>query len=550
MRCTAVCSALTGIFLFACTRSPVDVAGGSTSTPNEVVVGQAFFPGGEPAALTEVQLIPSSFTANGSIPVSDLAVDTTDAAGAYCFTGVDTGTYNIQAVHLATRKRALLTGVMADTDTVHAPSAVLEPAGQLLVILSDSSRRDNGYLLIPGTTIAAVLDGTKDTLVLDSVPAGIIPEIVVTSDNGAVAETLRYNITVFSGEAAVVSNPSWKFTRTIVLNTSATGAEISGTITDFPVCIRLHTDNFDFSQAQTGGNDIRFSTSTGTPLDYEIEKWDAAARQAVLWVKVDTIYGNDSTQSLTMYWGNPEAAGAVNSAAVFDTANGFAGVWHLNEAEGTVEDATANRYTGNRFGNQSQIEGQIASGQSYLKQGDFSDMGNVLDPGTSDLTVSAWIKFTVTGETYTIVGKSNGGEPASSEYGWLMTFSFNNFRFMIVSDGGVWGDPGTFWTEAGVALNDTASWHFVTAVIDRSGNSNCHLFIDGADVTGTQLGNITDVGTVSNPLNLRIGAEADDEYPVKSYLDEVTVSYTVRTADWVKLCYMNQRTDDRLVVFR
>jgi hypothetical protein len=33
-------------------------------------------------------------------------------------------------------------------------------------------------------------------------------------------------------------------------------------------------------------------------------------------------------------------------------------------------------------------------------------------------------------------------------------------------------------------------------------------------------------------------------------IDEVRVCRTIRSADWIKLSYMNQRPDDRLVVFK
>jgi len=47
-----------------------------------------------------------------------------------------------------------------------------------------------------------------------------------------------------------------------------------------------------------------------------------------------------------MIWGAEENF-VSNSAAVFDTANGFQGVWHLSDAtHSIVHDATANGYHG------------------------------------------------------------------------------------------------------------------------------------------------------------------------------------------------------------
>lgn len=541
---TLICAAM-----LSCSVSPIEQAGGSTSTPNEVVMGYAVFPDGAPAARTKVQLIPSTYAAIGNTESSTLPTDTTDATGAYKFTYVDTGTYNIQALHLETRKRSLVTGIVANIDTVLAPPAVLKPAGNLVVILPESPDLANGHLLIPGTTIAVSVDGTRDTLVLDSVPAGFISEIAYASATDTTASTIRYNVRVTSGDDAVIRNPSWKYARMLGLNTSPTGANIAGNVTDFPVLVRLNDDNFDFSQAQTSGADIRFTKSDNCFFKHEIERWDPVAELAEVWVNVDTVLGNDGTQSIMMYWGNPDAVDSSNGTAVFDTANGFAGVWHLDEDEEIVHDATANGYVGTRFGNQSRTDGTIGYGQTYADSGDYTDMGNVLNPGTANFTVSAWIKRFTSGETYTIIGKSNGGAPQSN-YGWLMTFSFGYLRFFMISEGEDWGDTGTFGCEAGTELTDTSEWHFVAAVIDRSENDNCRLFINGVDVTNDRVGDITGVGSVTNQVNLRIGIEADDGFPIQSHLDEVTVSYTARSVDWIKLCYMNQRSGNKLVEFK
>ena len=51
-----------------------------------------------------------------------------------------------------------------------------------------------------------------------------------------------------------------------------------------------------------------------------------------------------------MYWGNPGATPISNSAAVFDTANGFAGVWHLGENGDSIYDATGNAFNGKKSG--------------------------------------------------------------------------------------------------------------------------------------------------------------------------------------------------------
>jgi hypothetical protein len=137
----------------------------------------------------------------------------------------------------------------------------------------------------------------------------------------------------------------WKYFSVITLDTTATGANVTGDVPKYPVAIALTATNFDFTQAKDKGADLRFTTPDGTMLPYAIEFWDSAAKVAAVWVKVD-VKGNDKTQSITMSWGNADAPDASDSHKVFDTADGFVGVWHLSETGSTTaggyKDATAN----------------------------------------------------------------------------------------------------------------------------------------------------------------------------------------------------------------
>jgi len=132
----------------------------------------------------------------------------------------------------------------------------------------------------------------------------------------------------------------WASNRDVVLNTKAAGANVSVTQINFPVLIRLTAaDSAVFAAAQSNGQDIRFAKPNGVHLAYQIEQWNATAKSAVLWVLVDTIKGNDSAVYCKMYFGKLGASDSSKASTVFDTSNGYQGVWHLNEASGTNYDA-------------------------------------------------------------------------------------------------------------------------------------------------------------------------------------------------------------------
>ena len=136
---------------------------------------------------------------------------------------------------------------------------------------------------------------------------------------------------------------NWKHTRSLYIITTSDGANLPATALEknVPLLVRLHQDFFDFSQAKSGGEDIRFSAN-GQPLAYQIERWNPSAGHADIWVRIPTIKGDDQ-QAITMHWGNSKVTGESNGEKVFQTTEGFAGVWHLGD---NLEDATANNLDG------------------------------------------------------------------------------------------------------------------------------------------------------------------------------------------------------------
>ncbi|GLZ28967.1 hypothetical protein Lesp02_11570 [Lentzea sp. NBRC 105346] len=134
----------------------------------------------------------------------------------------------------------------------------------------------------------------------------------------------------------------WSQTKKIVLDTSAAGANVGADVPGFPVPVRLDATNFDFSQAKPDGSDIRFTGTGNTPLPYEIERWDAAAKQASIWVKTD-VKGNNAGQHITMLYGNPEAKSESDGSKVFDPKDGWITAHHLAETGGgQYRDSTGN----------------------------------------------------------------------------------------------------------------------------------------------------------------------------------------------------------------
>lgn len=336
---------------------------------------------------------------------------------------------------------------------------------------------------------------------------------------------------------------TWSNWRYVYLVTNASGANVTSTVTNFPVAIRLQHANFDgFGSTSNSGADIRFAKTDGTHLPYAIERWTYTATTkdtAVIWVLLDSVKASDTTK-IIMYWNRAGAVDSSSSETVFNSSNGFRGTYHLSESSGTLYDASNMSFNGSRNGNVAQTAGRVGYGQSLDGTGDYVDMGNYMNPWSGNFTLSTWIKRGSTGSSQTIMAKSNGGAP-SSAYGWLLMFDpGNSMHFFAASGGTNWGDAGTFNFVSSGTISDLTTWHHVVCVVDQSSSTNCKIYIDGANATGSTYGNITTVGDIVNSVAARIGSESDGEVQLTSYVDEARIEFTTRSAAWVKLCYQNQ----------
>ena len=118
-------------------------------------------------------------------------------------------------------------------------------------------------------------------------------------------------------------------------------AYAGGALQDFPVLVRLSAvSGFQFGDFATPADELRFADASGTSLDYEIDTWDAASGQALVWVSLPTL---EAGSTLTAYWAPDGAASlpAVSPTAVWTKAD-YVAVWHMNtqNADGSYSDAT------------------------------------------------------------------------------------------------------------------------------------------------------------------------------------------------------------------
>jgi hypothetical protein len=532
--------------------TPVQLTGGSSS---ETVVGRVLNGDGSPAGASLVSLYPADYDPVADAGVVTVASDTTDEEGIYRIAPSDsTGNYTIIATDPTTGTSALIPAVEMHGDSTPVRDAVLTKPGAVRVAVPDSLA--GGYVYIPGTGITTVVQSGAMVL-LEDVPTGTIPSLKYVSGTNT-PEILRAAVEVASGVTTVLAYPRWRYSVRVYLNTSESGAAISGDVTNFPVVIRLTEAVFDFSQAQDNGEDLRFSGAEGTPLSYEVESWDAPANSAVLWVKVPVIYGNNDSQYIVMHWGNTDGSmvSLSNGSRVFDTTEGFQAVWHLSGAgNGTVFDATANGFDGTPFNMNTvpEIQGAVGSARRFDGSSSYitipgSASGKLDMSQNGDYSISCWA-YTDTIDTlwHAIAGKGH-----EQYYLKLKCFENGNatWEFVEFQDQGGW----EFTEDSIPPAPGAKQWVYLTGV--RSGSAQS-LYINGSlvdDSTSLMEG----VYARNNRDNFTIGKHAREvTIPYeegtcffKGIIDEVRVMNAVPEPDWIKLCYMNQKAEDGLVEFR
>lgn len=354
----------------------------------------------------------------------------------------------------------------------------------------------------------------------------------------------------------------WRYYRAINFNTSATGANIKGDVQNYPVAVALSASNFDFSQAKADGSDIRFSTTDrATPLPHSIEDWDRAGQSALIWVKVWSVRGNATSQSIFMHWGNSDAPDTSNSKAVFDTKDGFVGVWHFNEdgstEEGGYKDATANdaHGTGVNLKPGSRVEGRLgkaldlkyAANQWVKIDGQkrkFFDL-------TTRLTFSIWAKA----RSYS--NKGNEAQKALPGYETMFAKGDNSWRlqkFGIKS----WHKPPADLIEicveqpprtdlcvVGKTDMITDKWFHFVGVHDFP---KAKLYVNGVLETVETF----DVNWKSDDHPVGFGNQS--QFPEKGrqwdgLLDEARVINVPRDDNWIKLEYESQKEDQKFMTF-
>lgn len=324
---------------------------------------------------------------------------------------------------------------------------------------------------------------------------------------------------------------------TYVVKINSIEAGITEDIYNFPLLVKLNGSNIDFPITQES---VSFSKKDdqSVPLSYQVDNWQDDS--AGIWVLMDTVKANDSTQHFFMRIGATDDLGSEN-CLLFDTTNGFQGVYHLQEAGPEFKDATCNNYTADdaTIGDRVGIIGRGQGFEERIGIGDHIDLPSNTKLGfqTHFVNCDAWVKFQPSKERGVIFALSNGTMPNESKYQLSIA---DSGKIELLARPRSLGVPVELKSSKQLIDGD---WHHVAGAVD---SNRLTIFIDGLLDTSRSIPVMDKANGIPAPEAV-IGSDNDGGQYYHGNMDEVRISHKRRNQSWVKLCYENQRINSNIV---
>ena len=298
---------------------------------------------------------------------------------------------------------------------------------------------------------------------------------------------------------------------------------------NFPVLISktfsdLATTANGGSVSNANGYDIIFTSDAAgsSPLAYERETYNATTGGVIDWVNVPTLSHTTDTVIYIFYGNSSVTTDQSNKSSVWDS--NFRGVWHLsNGTTLSTNDSTSNGSNGTNYG-ATATTGQIDGGANFNGSNEYIDVGSLGSFPTQG-TIEFWM------------------QPASrSSYPNALTTNYNGgnngIRFEEDSSGdfGVCIGNGSFngYGLVSASLQADAWYHIVLTWNTTSSTATGYVSGAQAFTTGS---NTLWPSTIAN---LAIGSGYSTSRMWNGVLDEVRLSTSVRSPDWIATEYNNQ----------
>ncbi|MFH1828355.1 MAG: DUF2341 domain-containing protein, partial [Nanoarchaeota archaeon] len=309
-------------------------------------------------------------------------------------------------------------------------------------------------------------------------------------------------------------------------------SDSSENLTNFPAMVKLNSTKINYTK--TSENDIRFYDSDeSTLLNHHWELWNESG-DSFGWVKVPQIDAGSTTDHAWVYY-NCTSTTTQNESGTYDS--NYIGVWHLKESgagtAGEYKDSTAYGHNGQGGGGDTgqlptQVDAKIGKGQNY----DNTDV--IVVPHVSTLNFSQ-----VTYEAYVNSNSLATWRAILYKQGvtWIGLSSLDNPQFTI------WHGGASKTNAFNSNTIPDSSYTYLAANDD--GNGVQRAFINGNFVHQQDWSPQPAIDTSTN--NLQIGRELASGDQWQGILDEIRISNTVRSDDWLNASYLTM--SDQLISY-
>jgi hypothetical protein len=286
------------------------------------------------------------------------------------------------------------------------------------------------------------------------------------------------------------------------------------------------------------GYDIIFtSDAAGTQkLNYEIESYNPATGQFIAWVQVPTVSHTDDTVIYLFYGNASITTSQANPTGVWDS--NYQVVQHLpNGITLSANDSTSTGNNGTLENSPAAMTGQIDGAAAFVGANQqYIDVGNnaTLWNGLTAMTWSAWIYPTANpGSNWSRV--LNRG----IDSGFNIDVGSPDHPGDVECSMRVASGTGRFVTANNYVAGILNTWNYVTCAYDGSTFSFYlnGVLVSSAGATGGPYGG----GVGDYNTDVTIGTDALGNY-FTGGIDEVRISNTARSADWIAAEYNNQNS--------
>ena len=333
------------VALFVGCSSDSHVAGNSAETGSPELAGILMLDGGKPAAHARVQCVPGDYNivaASEAEQVLPSAFETeTDENGNYEFDTIPSGSFSLEAFHQESGQMLLLQNLNAEEDEPLAVNDTLRNSGTVKLLVPGAFRENqSGEAIVIGTTIRRRVSVQNGKIVVDSLPADAF-ELIVYMDG--MSPFGFKDVSVKPGETTV-----WGDSVTCTLKAPLALPEeidsLGTVVSDFPLAIRLTEKEIAFDSAEVVNGRweaVRISQDGNRSKKLPIARtyYDAQTKEAVFWVRVDSLNVSDS---LELHFDN--TMNPAYAKDVFPTNRSYSLVWHFDSGLAPVDDGAEKGY--------------------------------------------------------------------------------------------------------------------------------------------------------------------------------------------------------------